>query len=301
MKRALVVTHGFFGDIIFSTTLAKTLKLRYDYRYVDYLIGFPQVLELIQCNEWIDEIYWNEGEYSSFVRYDHYALESTHDIFQIDRMDFSEIPQKQMHRQCGLLDRGPLDFTYSVCVDHGLAEQYRTQWWSEGVRKPVVAWGNDMYDRAFEFTEEEYDRAIDVPYKGYGGRLRDIDYMIKELGRWFHMVEVGAKHTKQSDPIPRHDDKSLLETASIILAADAYFGIEGGLINIAAGAGTSTVMLSEYVHQLYGPKGVMWQLEDPQLGPSKYFGDRRHKDLPLYKTSDELVDLTRGYIYNFLR
>lgn len=296
MKKALVVTHGYFGDIIFSTTCAEGLKRQYGFREVDYLIGFPQVHSLIKDNPHIDSIFWsNVGPRPS---YDHFALESEYEIFQLQPMKFEVPPPIQMQMDCGL--RGDLSSEYKVYTDPDLVQEYRN-WFKEVSKgKPVVTWGNDLYDRAFEFTEEEYEKAVDVPFKGYGGRLRDVDYMISELSRWFHVVEVGAKHSKQTDLVPRGDDLTLEQTAAIMAASDMYFGIEGGLINIAAGVGTPTIMLPEFIHQLYGPKGVIRQIKEPKLGPQYYFEEGHHV-LPLYKNTDELVDLTRKYIFNFLR
>ena len=42
----LIITCGFFGDIIFASSLAEKLKCN----QIDYLIGFPQMQRLIQNN-----------------------------------------------------------------------------------------------------------------------------------------------------------------------------------------------------------------------------------------------------------
>lgn len=296
MKRALVVTHGFFGDILFSTTCAKPLKEQYGFEYVDYLIGFPQVLELIKPNPHIDDIYMSSvGPEPS---YDHFALESTYDICQLREMTFEVPPPTQMQMDIGL--KPPYNNEYTTYTNPELVSQYREQLEDESDGKPIVCWGNDMYDRAFEYTEEEYERAVDVPYKGYGGRLRDIDYMIKELSRWFHMVEVGVRGKNQHQVERIKDERTVPEMAAVMEAADLYFGIEGGLVNIVAGTGTPTVILPEYHHQLYGPKGVIRQIEEPKLGPRYYFGSKYHKELPLYKTTDELIDLARQELFDLL-
>lgn len=299
-KSAIVITHGYFGDILFSTSVAKPLKQQFGYETVDYLIGFPQVAELITDNPDLDDVYWNVGQVGPYVAYDHFVLESEYDIFQIQRMMFRDPPPIQMQKDCGIHEPF-LNPEYSVCTYDYLVNEWRDRLVEKANGKPIVAWGNDMYDRAFEFTREEYERAVDVPNLGYGGRLRDIDYMIKELSRWFYMVEVGAKHTSQHDLQMKGDDKDLPTTAAIMKACDMYFGIEGGLINIAAGVGTPTIMLSEFVHQLYGPKGVLMKIPEPKLGPVYYFGPKNHVRLPLYKDTDELINITRKYIFNFLR
>ena len=53
--KCLVVTYGFFGDIMFATSLAETLSTQYT--YVDYLIGFPQMKQLVSNNPFINQVF----------------------------------------------------------------------------------------------------------------------------------------------------------------------------------------------------------------------------------------------------
>jgi ADP-heptose:LPS heptosyltransferase len=53
--KCLIVTCGFFGDIMFASSIAE--KLRSQYQVIDYLIGFPQMHRLIQNNPYIDNVY----------------------------------------------------------------------------------------------------------------------------------------------------------------------------------------------------------------------------------------------------
>ena len=52
--KCLIITCGFFGDIIFASSLAE--KLSSQYSQIDYLIGFPQVQRLISNNHFISII-----------------------------------------------------------------------------------------------------------------------------------------------------------------------------------------------------------------------------------------------------
>jgi len=53
--RCLVITCGFFGDIIFASSLAE--KLQVQYNQIDYLIGFPQMHRLINNNPFINNVF----------------------------------------------------------------------------------------------------------------------------------------------------------------------------------------------------------------------------------------------------
>ena len=63
--KCLIVTHGFFGDIIFASSIAKKLKEEDQFDEVDYLIGFPQVERLMQNNPHISNVYVSDYPSSS--------------------------------------------------------------------------------------------------------------------------------------------------------------------------------------------------------------------------------------------
>ena len=56
----LVITCGFFGDIIFASSIAKKLKEQNSECSVDYLIGFPQTKRLMQNNPYIDKVFTSD-------------------------------------------------------------------------------------------------------------------------------------------------------------------------------------------------------------------------------------------------
>jgi hypothetical protein len=293
-KKSLVITHGYFGDIIFSTTLAERLKLELGYDVVDYLIGFPQMVELIEENPYIDNIFYTTVGPSP--QFDHSSLSQVYDLFPLGPMQFKVPPPQQMQSDCGFSE--PYITSFKTYVDSDPVEHYRNEFKKKSNDKPIVCWGNDLYDRAFEFTEEEYARAIDVPYKGYGGRLRDIDFIIEKLSHDFHMIEVGVRNKRQNNLEMSGSQVTLYEMSAMMKAADLYFGIEGGLVNFASAVGTPTVILGEYHHQLYGPKGVIKQIKEPKLGPRYYFDTGIHKELPLYKTTEEIVVLAKNALFD---
>ena len=78
-------------------------------------------------------------------------------------------------------------------------------------------------------------------------------------------------------------------TASLMKNCDYVIGSEGCLTNVAAAIGTKTIITTDYIHQMFGPRGIVWQqaggLPDrletrkPQLGPVCYFPNAGHIEL----------------------
>ena len=62
------------------------------------------------------------------------------------------------------------------------------------------------------------------------------------------------------------------------------------LSNLAAGVGTKTIITGDFVHQLYGPNGVLRKIEEPKLGPKYYFPESGHVTLNPFLTDDEVAE-----------
>jgi len=88
--------------------------------------------------------------------------------------------------------------------------------------------------------------------------------------------------------------------ASILKHCDYFIGAEGGLANIAYAVGTKTILTSDFVHQLYGPNGVLQKLNEPKLGP-RYYGSspNMHVDLDPYLTDEEVVSNIVNILGNY--
>ena len=85
-------------------------------------------------------------------------------------------------------------------------------------------------------------------------------------------------------------------TASIIKACDFMIGGESGLINLAAGVGTKTIITGDWVHQLYGWNGCIKKIKEPKLGPEFYFPNDGHISLDPFLTDKEVVTKMRSII-----
>jgi ADP-heptose:LPS heptosyltransferase len=88
-----------------------------------------------------------------------------------------------------------------------------------------------------------------------------------------------------------HSEPPFDLTASLIKVCDVFVGAEGGMANIAYAVGTRTILTSDFVHQLYGPNGVIRKNKEPKLGPAYYTSDpNMHINLDPYLTDEQVAD-----------
>lgn len=266
----LVITFGFFGDIIFATSLAE--KLKKEYSTVDYLIGFPQVAQLVQNNPNIDNVFISE--HPGPIPY--YSLDLTKygRVIQLGALDYEVTPCEQYQQQAGLTEVSSKYVLYTAPEYDKVAEEV-IQELRQTYNKPVIALMTNWQPKTYLFTPEQYEAGIDVPNLGYGGSHRDIQYIVDELQKHFvlYPIGVGDANQQQTIHLPDDDQKSLLFEASVMKYCDAFVGTDGGLATIAAGVGTTTVITGDFNLQLYGWNGVLKKVQQPRLGPREYFGD----------------------------
>jgi hypothetical protein len=285
MKSCLIACHGFFGDHFFASSIAKHLKEENQFDKVDYVIGWPQVKSFFERNPFIDEVFQSSviGPNILLPMMLHHPYDK---IFHLEPIHRIEAPAIEFQKFCGVQNPSA---EFSIYTDPKLDEACTLQ--MDMVRnsfhKPIIAIMNNWQPKAFLFTKEEYERGIDVPYKGYGGKLRDIPRIVSAIGSIFPTVAVGAPENINQFQV-NYPGRSLDQEASIIKACDYFIGAEGGLANIAGGVGTKTILTSDFVHQLYGWNGVLQKLPEPKLGPRYYF-PTGHIDLDPYLTDDEVI------------
>lgn len=283
----LVVTFGFFGDIIFATSLAEKLKEQ-GYSQVDYLIGFPQVAQLVQNNPNIDNVFISK--HPGPKPYYPVDVSKYGKVIELGALDYQTTPCEQYQEQAGLLEISSHYKIYTTpeydAVAKQVIEELRVTY-----NKPVVALMTNWQPKTYLFTPEQYQVGIDVPNLGYGGAHRDIQYIIDKLQEHFTLypVGVGDANQQQTVNLPDDDQKSLLFEASIMKYCDAFVGTDGGLATIAAGVETKTIITGDFNLQLYGWNGVLKKIKHPRLGPKEYFGDP-HVVLDPYLTDREVAD-----------
>jgi len=283
MSKVLVATHGFFGDIAFASSLAEQLRNEYD--AVDYLIGFPQMKSLIKNNPFIRSVYVSRP-FGPITRVDQVPIRYDK-IIQLGPLGFEEPPVTEYKAKLGLLN---LDPSYKLYTYKEYDNKVRDLFMTLPKDKKVIGVMGNWKERTFLFNKKQYKAGIDVPNKGYGGANRNTEGIIKALSEHFTILELGIKGKSQANTVGIGDEnqKSILFEASIMKYCDAFIGAEGGLCNLAAGVGTRTIITGDFIHQLYGPNGVIRKIEEPKLGP-KYYNMGDHITLDPYLTDKQVI------------
>jgi len=289
----LIVTHGFFGDIIFASSIAKKLKQEHQFLNVDYLIGFPQVARLLKNNPHINNVYVSEIPLPSPT---HSKIDvSKYDkVVKLEPLSFLEPPPMEFQKFAGVRNPTPgykvyTDFDYDVFFQ----AQMNAGEHPFDPNKKFIAVMRNWKEKTYRFTREQYDNAIDIPPRGYGGKHRTVEYIVDKLEEKFNIIFVGFEQDVsqfQTQYIEDESPLSILFQASILKMCHAFIGTEGGLANLAAGVGTKTILTGDFIHQLYGPKGVLKQIDEPKLGPKYYFPNSGHVVLDPFLTDEEVVE-----------
>lgn len=283
--KCLVITYGFFGDIMFATSLAETLSKQYD--QVDYLIGFPQMQQLVANNPFINEVL-----VSSIPNPKPILHVSGYDrIIELSELHYEVTPCEEYQQQAGFENTNKSYQIYTSPEYDAIAQKYISDIRKE-TGKPVIGIMSNWQPKTYLFTTEQYEAGIDVPNLGYGGSHRNIQYIVDRLQEYFTLYPIGfdSANQQQTANIDDTDMKSLLFEASILKHCDAFVGTEGGLANLAAGVNCRTILTGDFIHQLYGPNGVLKKIQSPQLGPDKYFTKVGHLMLNPYYTDKEVAE-----------
>jgi len=288
-KKCLVVTCGYFGDILFSTSLAEKLKSEQNFNSVDYLIGFPQVSKLVQNNKFIDEVYISVTP-SPHPTNDNVDKTQYDKTIYLQPLNFQTPPAYEYQQFAQIEKPSPTYQIYTDPIYDEIAQDYVNE--LKQNKKSVIALMSNWQSKTYKFTPEQYKAGIDVPNLGYGGSHRDIPLIIQKLQENFNLLEVGIppQYNQYSTiSIKDNNQKSLLFEASLIKFCDFFVGTDGGLATIAAGVGTKTIITGDFNLQLYGWNGVIKKIDEPKLGPIHYFPNGGHVVLDPYLTDIEVA------------
>lgn len=274
--KALIQCIGFIGDNLFATSVPKKLKEQ-GYTQVDFQLSIAQPLELVMLNPFVDDVYLFETpQYEAYDK-----------VFTLQPIHRRETPTVQFQKQCGITD---VSSDYTIYTNKAIDTYTESLLKQAAQGRTLVAYMSNWIEKTFGFTEEEYVKGIDVPNLGYGGRRRDIDYIVNKLSdnESLYVFPVGMPAGFNQREISLDGVSNYTLTASMLKACDWFVGAEGGLANLAAGVGTKTIITGDYVHQLYGWNGVIEKNEEPKLG-TKYYFPEGHYTLDPYLTDEEVV------------
>lgn len=287
--KCLIITCGFFGDIIFASSLAD--KLQYKYNQIDYLIGFPQIRRLISNNPFITNVFVSPipGPFPLDSNIDYSIYDK---IIRLQPLNYQITPCEEFQKFAEV-ENPTSEYRVYTQLEYDDIAQKLIQDLKDQHKKPVIGLMSNWESKTYKFTKEQYNLGIDTPNFGYGGKHRDINFIINELQNYFTLYHLGVGNLNQQQTLLISEDnmKSLLFEASILKYCDAFVGTDGGLATIAAGVGTKTIITGDFNLQLYGWNGVLKKIQDPKLGPNKYFPKKlEHLVLDPYISDKEIIE-----------
>jgi hypothetical protein len=286
------------GDIIFSSSVARKLKQVTPNCVIHYDVNYLQPIELLNNNPYVDWVYYKE---SADIDYDI--------VYQLMNEDVStlnpyESAVSQFQRMCDIEN---FDDTFEVftnqqldySIQRSMEELVNIGDWDDDLVK--VGYQADWDRKSFLFTEEEYYRAEGGECGGgYGSGSRNVFDIINcmETSPKVMLFALGIDEKISNNYPCLNSTSKFTFTASLMKNCDYVIGAEGCLTNISSALGTKTIITTDYIHQMFGPKGIGWQqsggdlnnLEDrkPYLGPNSYFPDQGHIELSPFLTDNQV-------------
>lgn len=275
--RILINCTGFIGDILFASSVAEQLCLQTDQVVVDYLIHLYQPYELLTNNPFINKVYLFDCNKSVYDT-----------VYNLHEIDFNTQPPKYYQMQCGIKNPTTQFKVYTNQAFDAAVQKSLKPFKDQGLK--IVAYLNNWEEKSFLFTEQEYRIGVDVPNLGYGGSHRNTNWIVEQLNQEAHliMVPVGMPLSYNVREADFNNVAEYSMQASFLKNRDYFIGAEGGLCNLAAGVGTSTIITGDFIHQLYGWNGVLKKIQEPKLGPQYYF-ESGHITLDPYLTDQQIV------------
>ena len=286
------------GDVIFCSSVAKKLKQKNPNCVIHYDVNYLQPMELLINNPYIDGVYYKEN---AEIDYDV--------VYQIMNDDVStlnpyESAVSQFQRMCGIEDYDDCFEVYTnphldYSIKRSMEELVNINEWDHDFIK--IGYQSDWDRKSFLFTEEDYENAEGgEDGTGYGNGHRNVFDIINclELDESIVIFALGLVD-KISKNYPAINTTSKFSfTTSLMKNCDYVVGSEGCITNISSAVGTPTIITTDYIHQMFGPRGITWQqsggdinnleTREPFLGPLKYFPSGQHTHLNPY-LSDQAV------------
>lgn len=285
------------GDTLFASSVAKKLKEENPNCVVHYDISFLQPIELMMNNPYIDGVFYKE---SADIQYDV--------IYNLIDTDFVIDPYisavSQLQRLCNIKN---FDDTFEIYtnphLDYSIKKSIQELKNINELEDDVILVGYqvDWERKSYLFTEDEYEKAEGAEDGlGYGSGKRNIYDIINplEVNSDVLLLALGIEE-KISKHYPEINSTNKFSfTASLIKNCDYVIGAEGCITNMSSAIGTKTIITTDYIHQMFGPKGINWlkqgrdfsnlEKRTPFLGPNVYFPNKGHVHLNPYLTDYEV-------------
>jgi ADP-heptose:LPS heptosyltransferase len=296
MKKILIKTYGFIGDILFASSIAKQLKQEEECK-VDYCIGFPQPYKLLKNNPWINEVYLSKVKGPRVIIPDEIKESDYNIIYELPECRQDIQPTIWYQKYCNI--QNPIS-EYKIYSDSDLDKSIKYELELLNLSKSkIIGYVANWKNLTIKYTKEEYNnglRNIQEIMSHSQSNTRDIDYILNELNKDFILIPLGYDHNTTQYHTALDSTSTYTNTASIIKNCDLVIGQEGGLTNLAAGVGTKCIITTDFMHALYGPKGIMKQFNEVKLGPKNMFPNSNHIHLDPFYSDDEIIKTIKNEI-----
>mgnify|MGYP003966754367 FL=1 len=296
------------GDTLFASSVAKKLKEQTPGCIIHYDVTFLQPIELLMNNPYIDKVFYRE---SNEADYDEVHQLMNEDVSVLNPFESSV---SQFQRMCNIKNS---DDTFEIFTNEHLDYSIKRsmeeltdlgEWNSDLIK---VGYQMDWERKSFLFTEQEYDNAEGgEDGSGYGSGNRQTFDIINclEASPKIMLFALGLEETISKNYPCLNSTSKFSFTASLMKNCDYVIGTEGCLTNISSALGTPTIITTDYIHQMFGPKGIHWQqrggdlnnleTRKPFLGPNSYFPNGNHVQLSPFLTDDEVGNQIEKIIFN---
>lgn len=287
--KILIKTYGYFGDSLFASSIANEVKARVQYgvEQIDFLTGWPQVAELLELNPHIDNVFVSDRPGPMPIN--SMLDETVYDrVYQLNELSFYLPPPEEYQRLVGINYPSTRFTVYTNPDLDAMVQEELGKIRAQLTDEQQILYIPYNWDvKAFRYTEEEYEQGKYLAPNNHNIPKRDIKKVIESLSQYHYIIFGGLPHGKPQNGVESLQ-KSLLLEASVIKHCDWYVGPEGGLVNIAGGVGTRTIINWDWVHYLYGHNGLIKQCDPPMLGPANMFGPEGNWVIDPYVTDEEL-------------
>jgi ADP-heptose:LPS heptosyltransferase len=294
MEKILIKTYGFIGDILFASSIAEKLKQEREC-IVDYCIGFPQPYKLLKNNPWIDNVYLSKTKGPMVSLPDNVNIELYDTVYELPECKQDVQPTIWYQTYCGVKNPTP---EYRVYTDSDLdiSIQYELDLMNLNNVK-VIGYVANWKNLTIQYTPEEYLQGLqNVPaiMSHTQTNTRNIEYILSELNKQFILIPLGYDHSVTQYHTGLDSTSTYTNTASVIKCCDIVIGQEGGMTNLAAGVGVKCITTTDFMHALYGPRGVMKQFAEVKLGPANMFPNGIHINLDPFISDDAIINTIKN-------
>lgn len=284
------------GDILIASSVAKKIKLESGPCELHFDIDYLQPLELLNENPYIDKVLFKNSESFYDEKYELIDSQTTLSPYESSASQFQKLCNiKKFDDTFEIFTNSTLDYS----ISSSMRELVEIGDWESDIIK--VGYQMDWDKKSFLFTEEEYEKAENGETgHGYGYSHRNTFDIIECLEKDSQIVLFAlGLDDKISKRFPAINSTSKFSfTASLIKHCDYVIGSEGCITNMSSALGVKTIITTDYIHQMFGSKGIHWQQRGGDLnnletrtaflGPCKYFPNQGHIELSPY-LSDKQV------------